>query len=39
VTPTGERVCDKLCVEGWMRGEDSKRYLAKVAKLRELMAG
>jgi hypothetical protein len=36
-TPTGERVCDGLCVQGWINGDTSKKYLAIVVKLKALL--
>ena len=36
-TPTGEHVCDELCVRGWVNGDASKKYLAIVAKLKALL--
>lgn len=37
-TPTGVRVCDELCVEGWTNGEEQQKYLTTVRKLRALLA-
>lgn len=37
-TPTGVRVCDALCISGWMNGERHLVYLETVRKLKALIA-
>lgn len=38
LTPTGVAVCNQDCVRGWMSGEECKRTLAVVRKIRELIS-